>query len=106
MQGVLDFKGTNRQDVEDNLILGDVDVQSVTEQDGEIEAVVNPSDLEKAQEVLKGLGVTEFDTAEATLVPNEYVTLSDEDLEKFKAMLDELNECEDVQNVYHNVENI
>jgi transcriptional/translational regulatory protein YebC/TACO1 len=34
------------------------------------------------------------------------VTLNAEDLEKFKAMLDELNECEDVQNVYHNVENI
>lgn len=105
LAGVLDFKGPSRQDVEDNLVLGDVDVQSVTEQDGEIEVMLNPSDLEKAKEVLKGLGVTEYDTAEATLVPNEYVTLGAEDLEKFKTMLEELDECEDVQNVYHNVEN-
>ena len=105
MSGVLDFKGTNRQDVEDNLVLGDVDVQSVTEEDGEIEVLVNPSNLEKAKEVLKGMGVVDFDTAETTLVPNEYVTLGVEDLEKFKTMLDELDECEDVQNVFHNVEN-
>jgi len=104
MSGVLDFKGTNRQDVEDNLVLGDVDVQSVGGDDGEIEVLVNPSDLE-AKEVLKGMGVVDFDTAETTLVPNEYVTLGVEDLEKFKTMLDELDECEDVQNVFHNVEN-
>jgi transcriptional/translational regulatory protein YebC/TACO1 len=57
MLGVLDFKGDekSRQDVEDNLILGDVDVTSVTFEDGEIEAQVNPSDFEKAKEVLKGM---------------------------------------------------
>jgi transcriptional/translational regulatory protein YebC/TACO1 len=31
--------------------------------------------------------------------------LSDEDLGKFKDILSELDENEDVQNVYHNVEN-
>jgi YebC/PmpR family DNA-binding regulatory protein len=103
--GILDFKGTNRQDVEDNLILGDVDVQSVSEQDGEIEVLLNPNDLDKAKDVLKGLNITDFDTAEVSLVPNEYITLGDEDLAKFKEMMEELNECEDVQNVYHNVEN-
>ena len=50
--GVIDFKGDNRQDVEDNLVLGDVDVKSVTLQDGEVEVYVAPSDLEKAKEVL------------------------------------------------------
>jgi YebC/PmpR family DNA-binding regulatory protein len=107
MLGVLDFKGDekSRQDVEDNLILGDVDVTSVTFEDGEIEAQVNPSDFEKAKEVLKGIGITDFDSAEVTLIPNDYVTLSDEDLGKFKDILSELDENEDVQNVYHNVEN-
>jgi YebC/PmpR family DNA-binding regulatory protein len=103
--GVIDFKGTDRQGVEDNLVLGDVDVTSVTEDGGEIEVLVNPSDLEKAKGVLGGMGVTEFDTAEVTLIPNDYITLEGDDLEKFKTMLSELNECEDVQNVYHNVEN-
>ncbi|MCH3909239.1 MAG: YebC/PmpR family DNA-binding transcriptional regulator [Bacilli bacterium] len=107
LEGVIDFKGeeSKRQDVEDNLILGDVDVTSVTYEDGEIEAQVNPSDLEKAKDVIKGLGYTDFDSAETTLIPNDYVTLDDDDLAKFKDILEELNENEDVQNVYHNVEN-
>jgi len=107
MLGVLDFKGDEkmRQDIEDNLILGDVDVTSVTFADGEIEVQVNPSDFEKAKEVLKGLNITDFDSAEVTLIPNDYVTLDDDDLGKFKDILSELDENEDVQNVYHNVQN-
>ncbi len=106
MLGVIDFKGTNRDEVEENLILGDVDVLSVDLDDGEIEVRVNPSDFEKAKKTLNDMGITEFDNAQTTLVPNEYVTLSDEDLGKFRKMLDELDECEDVQAVYHNVENV
>ncbi len=105
MLGVIDFKGTNRDEVEENLILGDVDVQSVDLENGEIEVRVNPSDFEKAKKVLNDMGITEFDNAQTTLVPNEYITLNDEDLAKFKKMLEELDECEDVQAVYHNVEN-
>lgn len=105
MLGVIAFKGENRDEVEDNLILGDVDVQSVDLEDGEIEVRVNPSDFEKAKKVLNDMGIKEFDTAQTTLVPNDYVTLGDEDLAKFKKMLEELDECEDVQAVYHNVEN-
>ena len=39
------------------------------------------------------------------MIPNEYVTLEGEDLEKFQQLLDILDEVEDVQAVYHNVEN-
>lgn len=105
MLGVIAFKGENRDEVEENLILGDVDVQSVDLENGEIEVRVNPSDFEKAKKVLNDMGIKEFDTAQTTLVPNDYVTLGEEDLAKFKKMLEELDECEDVQAVYHNVEN-
>ena len=108
MLGVFDFKGDEkmRQDVEDNMILGDVDVRSVTFDDGYIEAQVNPSDFDKAKEVLKGLNIVDFDRAEVTLIPNDYVTLADDDLQKVKDILAELDENEDVQAVYHNVDNI
>ena len=70
----------------------------------------NPSSLyefgQKAKEVLAGIGVTDFDSAEVTFLPNEYVDLSPEDAQKIKDMLAMLDECEDVQNVYHNVNNI
>ena len=108
MLGVIDFVGTEelRDQVEEALILGDVDVRKVTYENGYVEAEVGPSDLEKAKEVLTSIGVKEFEMAETTMVANEKVALNDEDLAKVKTMLDELDECEDVQNVYHNVENI
>ena len=36
------------------------------------------------------------------MVPNDYVELSGEDETKFKAILEALEECEDVQAVWHN----
>ena len=104
--GVLNFKGKTEEEVEENLILSDVDVRQVSVEDGEVEALVAPNDLEKAQNALKEIGVTEFDRAETTMYPNEWVTVSEEDLTKLKAMMEELNESEDVQNVYTNIENL
>ena len=102
--GLFAFKGNNRGEVEEALILGDVDVQEVTEEEGEIEVVVAPEAFSAAREVLNGLGITEFDTAEVTFLPNEYVEITDpEDKRKFEELCDMLDELQDVQNVYHNV---
>lgn len=107
LSGVLDFKGPKEEEVEEALVLGDVDVSSVTiDDDGEIEAVVAPNDLEKAKDVLKELGVTDFDRAEATLLPNEWIEVGEEDKAKLNAMMNELDEAEDVQAVYTNVSNL
>ncbi len=103
--GIIDFKGENRDEVEESLILNDVDVQSVDLEDGEIEVRVTPSDLDKAKKVLNDMGITDFDTCESTMVPNEWISLEGDDLTHFKNMLADLDESEDVQAVYHNVEN-
>ena len=107
-KGILQFKGDAalRDSVEENLILDDIDVQSVDFDDGEIEVRLAPNDLDKAKEILKGLGVTYFDVAESTMVPNEPIELSGDDLQKVKDMMAALDECEDVQNVYTNVSNL
>ncbi len=104
--GILNFKGKTEEEVEENLILGDVDVRNVSVDGEEVEVLVAPGDLEKAQNALKEIGVSEFDRAETTMYPNEWVTVENDDLTKLKAMMEELNEAEDVQNVYTNVENL
>ena len=102
--GVFDFNGNNRDEVEETLILSDVDVREVTEEDGIIEVLVEPAAFAQAREVLSGMGITEFETAEITYLPNDPITLDDpEDKRKFEELLDMLDELEDVQNVYHNV---
>lgn len=107
-KGILQFKGDAalRDSVEENLILDDIDVQSVDFDDGEIEVRLAPNDLDKAKEILKGLDVTDFDVAESTMVPNEPIELTGDDLQKVKDMMAALDECEDVQNVYTNVSNL
>ena len=102
--GVLAFKGNNRDEVEETLILGDVDVSSVTEEDGVIEVLVNPSDFGKARDVLDSMGIKEFEVAEISYIPNEYIEINDpEDRRKFDELCDMLDELQDVQNVFHNV---
>ena len=105
--GVFDFNGNNREEVEETLILDDVDVREVTEEDGVISVLVEPSAFAQARDVLTGMGISEFITSEITFLPNDPIELNDpEDKRKFTALLDMLDELEDVQNVYHNVKNL
>ena len=104
--GVLNFKGASRDAVEEALIMGDVDVREVTEEEGDIQVLVAPGDLEKAKECLKDLSVSDYDRAETTMYPNEWIEVEDEDLKRLQDIMAQLDECEDVQAVYSNVDNI
>ena len=102
--GVFDFNGTNRDEVEETLILSDVDVREVTLEDGVISVLVEPSAFAQARDVLTGMGISEFITSEISFLPNDPIELDDpEDKRKFTELMDMLDELEDVQNVYTNV---
>lgn len=102
--GLFSFKGDNKNEIEELLILSDVDVQEISIDDGLINVLVSPSDFQKAKEILLSLGVDEFATCEITLLANEQIELKDpEDLRKLNELLDALDELQDVQAVYHNV---
>ena len=103
--GLLLFNGTHRDEVEENLILGDVDVREVNLDEDKIEVLVEPHAFAAAKAVLADMGVTEYDVAEITFIPNEPIQLTDpEDLRKFHDLCDLLDDIGDVQNVYHNVQ--
>ena len=102
--GIFAFKGNNRDEVEETLILSDVDVREVTIEDDTIEVLVEPTAFGHAREVLNEMGVNEFETAEIVFLANDPIELTDaEDLRKFNELCDMLDELEDVQNVFHNV---
>lgn len=106
--GVLSFDSNHtEEEIEEVLIMGEVDVQSVDHDENTFVVQVTPSDLNKARDILmKDLSITEddFSTSEATFVPQLTVALNDEDKEKLQKMLDAFDEIEDVQAVYHNAE--
>ena len=102
--GLFLFSGTNRDEVEETLILSDVDVREVNLDEGKIEVLVEPSAFANARKVLGEMGITEFDVAEVTLLANDQITIDNPDEKrKFQELVDMLDELEDVQNVYHNV---
>jgi len=103
--GLMDFAFAGTQEeLEEALILGDVDVREISVEEGEAEVLVAPNDLEKAKEALAGLGINDYEYCQSTLLANEKVTLEGEELEKFKNLLADLDDLEDIQNVYHNVQ--
>ena len=102
--GQLVFTGQSQTAVEEQLILADVDVQQINVQGDQLEVLVNPTSFAQAKKVLESMGVSTFIVAEITLLPNEMVTLEGENLQLFKQLLDVLDELQDVQNVYHNVD--
>jgi len=67
------------------------------------EITTAPEDISKVREALEEKGL-EFVTAEVQMVPTTTVELSDEDGEKVERLIDNLNDLDDVMNVYTNWE--
>ena len=53
---------------------------------------------------LINLGYDKFVVSEVTFVPNNYIALDEENTEKVCNLIDALNDIDDVQSVYHNLE--
>jgi len=97
---------TDEEAMLDALIMADVDVKEV-EIDGDyMQVLVEPSDLYKAKDAIDELipGV-EYNKIDLDMIPNEYTTLEGDDLMLFNRLITLLNDVDDVQNIYHNVEN-
>ena len=104
--GVLSFPYTDEDTMLDSLINGDVDVNDIEVEEGEMTVYVAPGDLHKAQEVIDNLiPDCNYSVCAIKMLPQEYCTLDDpHDKELWQRLLDNLDEVEDVQEVFHNVE--
>ena len=99
------FKGDNDDAILEALLDADVDVSDVELEDGIITVLAPHTEYNKTRTALiQLLDGVEFDVDIITFVPQTTCTLNDEDAEQFEKFLDLLNDNDDVQNVYHNVE--
>ena len=74
----------------------------VTEDDA-FEIYTSVSAFSEARKFLEEKGLTVLQ-AELTMIPQSKITLAPDKLESFLKMLEKLEENDDVQNIYHNVE--
>ena len=101
---IIGFKGLDEEQVMDAFIEHDVDVKDLEENDGMIMVYGEPQDLFAMKEAIHAVDAKiEFEVDEITWLPKEKVTLSGEDKETFERTIHMLDECEDVNHIYHNV---
>ncbi len=101
---IVEFTGKTVDETLEILLETDAEITDVTEEDGNTVVYAAPKDLFKVKEALEAAGINEFITAESTIIPFETIKLDEEHMVRFNRMLDMLDEAQDVQNVYHNVE--
>lgn len=101
---VLSFKGNNEEQVLEALFAADVAVEDVESKDGYITIFAPPAEFYKAKTaLLEAFPNVELETQEITFLPQATKTLSAEDQALFEKFLEMLHDCDDVQDIYHNV---
>ncbi|KMM37096.1 YebC/PmpR family DNA-binding transcriptional regulator [Guptibacillus hwajinpoensis] len=101
---VFGIEGKSADEVLELLMEADLDVRDIMEEDDVVIVYAEPDQFHAVQEAFKNAGITEFTIAELTMLAQNDVELSNEDQEQFLKMIDALEELEDVQQVYHNVD--
>ncbi len=101
---IVGFKGLDEEATMEALIMADVDVNDIELEDDMIIIYGDPSDLFKIKEAItSALANVNFEIDEIAMVPKETITIGGEDMETFNKVLNMLEDVEDVQHVYHNV---
>lgn len=101
---VFGIEDKTSDEVLEMLLEADADVRDVTDEDGMVIVYAEPDQYHNVQEALKAAGVTEFAVAEMTMLPQSEVKLEGDALVQFEKLINALEDLEDVQQVYHNVD--
>jgi YebC/PmpR family DNA-binding regulatory protein len=84
------------------LIMADVDVLEVESEGDSVTVIAPNTEFAKARNALTAeYPDIDFDVDEIQFVPKGETIVTGEDAEQFEKLLDLLNKCEDVQNVFH-----
>lgn len=80
----------------------DAGAEDFSEEEDSYEILTDPDELENVKKALEDAGIP-LASAEVTMIPQNYVDLTDETaIKNLQKTLDLLDEDDDVQNVYHN----
>lgn len=104
-RAVFVFKQDNEDAVLEALMNADVDVSDIAKEDGNITVLAPHTEFFKAKKALgEAFPDIRYEVEDITFIPQTSTTISGEDLVMFKKFMEMLEECDDVQEVYHNAE--
>ncbi|RCU52647.1 MULTISPECIES: YebC/PmpR family DNA-binding transcriptional regulator [Corallincola] len=99
------FAGEDEEAVLETLMMADVDVTDIEADDGKITVFAPAAEFYKVKSaLLEADEALEFEVDEISFVPQTACPVSGEDAEVFDKFLAMLEDCDDVQEVYHNAE--
>lgn len=100
---ILAFKGDDAEPVLEALLAADVDVSDVEAEQGQVTVFAPANEFNKAKSaLLEAFPDRELEVEEITFVPQTHTEISAEDLPMFEKFMSMLNDCDDVQDIYHN----
>lgn len=98
------FDGDDDEAVLEALMMADVDVTDVEVDDGKVTVFAPHTEYNNTRTALEEMGVTEFDEDLISFVSQIETPIEGEDVEVMERFLAMLEDCDDVQNVYHNAQ--
>jgi YebC/PmpR family DNA-binding regulatory protein len=101
---VIGVEGKTADEVLELLMEADVDVRDIIEEDDSVIVYAEPEQFHAVQEAFKNAGITEYTVAEQTMLAQNEITLPEDAQAKFERLIDVLEDLDDVQRVYHNVD--
>ncbi len=100
------FAHDDEEAVLEALMEADVDVTDIENEDGKITVFAPNTDYFKAKTaLLDRCGELDFDVDEIQFIPHAFTEVTGDDIALFEKFMSMLNDLDDVQQVYHNVEN-
>ncbi|MGG0409250.1 YebC/PmpR family DNA-binding transcriptional regulator [Peribacillus simplex] len=101
---VIGIEGKTADDVLELLMEADVDVRDIIEEEESVIVYAEPEQFHAIQQAFKDAGISDFTVAELTMLAQNDLTLPEDAQAQFEKMIDALEDLEDVQQVYHNVD--
>ena len=102
---ILSFKGDNEEQVLEAMLDADVNIDEIECKDSNLTIFAPPGEFFKAKTaLLQAFPGTELEVQEITFLPQTSKAISPEDLPMFQKFISMLNDCDDVQDVFHNVD--
>ena len=102
---ILMFSGQDEEAVLDALLLADVDVVDIENEEGMLTVFAPHTESFKAKKSLNdAFGEIEYEVDEIQFIAQNTAPLVGDDIKTFEIFTAMLNDLDDVQNIYHNVE--
>lgn len=101
---VFGVEGKTADEVLELLMEADVEVRDIIEEEDSVIVYGEPEQFHTIQEAFKTAGITEFTVAELTMVAQNDIELPEDGQAQFEKLIDALEDLDDVQQVYHNVD--